>query len=162
MTQFGMFKSIFVYLLVSTSANINQRLCDLSASMDKGCHLHDYDGQWRTHKCADSKVLWVGQCFDACASGFYPYGAECLSCSNKCKRCSGVEPYDCLECESGFKLDFRNVCIIDCDIEGMYGNTNFNCLNCNSQCLNCFQGYDTTCIECREGSNLSMFEYSKG
>ena len=48
---------------------VNVQKCDASTSMEKGCHLHDFDGEWRTHECAAPKELWLGQCFDPCLPG---------------------------------------------------------------------------------------------
>jgi hypothetical protein len=136
-------------------------MCDPGASISGGCHLHDHDGQWRTHKCSEPLVLWCDRCLERCPTGTYQFGPACKSCAQNCVECSGPLPEDCEVCSSHFSFDFRGICVSKCSSTGQYGTEIGGCINCHPQCLTCSAGFDLSCTGCATGSNLVQFEYTK-
>merc|ERR1712014_118114 len=92
------------------------------------CHLFDYNMEWHCTECDPGYELWVDGCFLPCPEGQYRYGYKCENCPQYCKRCVGGMKHECRECQDGFLLDFRGVCMRKCP-EGEFTNLNgYDCV----------------------------------
>lgn len=121
------------------------------------CHLFDYDLQWRCVKCQDGWELWNDCCRQACGQGYYAYGCECKRCTDNCASCVGPEQHECTECAYGFTLDFRGMCVRDCN-PGWYPIAGDQCAPCDPYCLTCLTGTVVSCLSCHSGYNLTVRE----
>ncbi|EAS00421.2 zinc finger lsd1 subclass family protein (macronuclear) [Tetrahymena thermophila SB210] len=87
----------------------------------------------------------------ACKEGYYQYNEQgCIKCYQNCKKCSGSEQKDCLDCSEGpdFIKDKSGKCVcIDGFYESVGSNKNRICLKCNELCSKCDgQG---KCLSCK-------------
>lgn len=116
----------------------------------KTCSLCNSDKKNDCWKCKRGYFMKDGECISDCGIGFFkqesniPTGYEkCLKCHQTCKRCSGPEENDCLECyQNWIKIDFRSGSKLD-----------------SGKCHDCFNEYkDQAKLEflCREVNFLSI------
>merc|ERR1712187_277365 len=106
----------------------------------------------------DGYELWVDGCFEPCRDGWYRYGYNCEERADNCKKCVGGMAHECLECNGGFKLDPRGVCMRTCD-DGEFPSLNGKeCTECNEFCQTCIDKYETSCTSCFDTYYLRVLE----
>lgn len=122
------------------------------------CHLFDYNSEWHCLECQAGYDLWVDGCFLPCPDGKYRYGYDCQDCPANCKKCSGSLPHECNECEDGFMLDFRGLCVRSCG-DNFYPDLNGEqCAACNEFCRTCIDQWELSCTSCYNQYYLRIVE----
>ena len=81
-------------------------------------------------------------CESTCQDGKYPNSLnfQCSNCDSICKKCSGPNNNDCLECESGTHLSPFNqgfTCLKNCLTSYYENSTGGTCLSCYKTCFTC-------------------------
>jgi hypothetical protein len=148
-----------------STATTQQIICDPNASVQGGCYLQDYSGEWVTTKCSSGYILTSSMtCVAPCGSGYYLNGAECAACSDNCVSCFGPNNFQCLNCESTHSLNYQNICSLTCTNNNQFGlPSSTECRNCDASCASCLQTHKTTCLSCPSASDtLKVFAYAAG
>ena len=148
-----------------SASTVNQIRCDPNASMQGGCYLVDYSGEWITTNCSTGYILTSSlTCVPTCNAGYYLNGAQCTACSENCHSCFGPNSFQCLACNPSHAFNHQSICSLTCTNPNQFGLAHsLQCQNCHSSCGSCLQSDQTTCLSCSSSSAfLKIFSYSAG
>lgn len=113
------------------------------------------DAPTHCSSCQTGLILLEGGCVDACPSGMYKDGGNCMICGNTCSTCHNSS--ECVTCLPQFAL-VVGACVTECGNGSvkirLSSVSQWECLPCSSNCLYCsYSGTNasTTCLQCDVG-----------